>query len=87
MIIVNGGNKPASDFAAVFQAAGLDQKAYTPPSASLPVSGWPTLGNLLDTGKQLVVFMNSEANFEAAPFIIDEFSNIWEDAYGELECN
>lgn len=82
LVIVNQANQPASAYASIFQAAKLDSKAYVPESASLSVSQWPTLGSLIDQGKQLVVFLNSQADFGAAPYLIDEFSNVWEDAYG-----
>ncbi|KAJ8495637.1 hypothetical protein ONZ51_g1567 [Trametes cubensis] len=81
LLIVNSDNLPPSQYDTVFKAAGLDALAYAPDSASLPASGWPTLGSLIDSGKRLVVFLDANADFSSVPYIIDEFTNIWETAY------
>lgn len=81
ILIVNSDNFPPSDYDAVYKSAGLDVVSYTPTSASMPASQWPTLGSLIDSGKRLITFMDANANFTAVPYIIDEFTNIWETAY------
>lgn len=45
--------------------------SYTPESAALPASGWPTLGSLIDSGKPLVTFLSTTADFTAVPYLID----------------
>jgi hypothetical protein len=55
--------------------------AYTPPSASLQFTAWPTLGTLIGNNQRLVVFMDAEADFTSVPYIIDEFTNVWETAF------
>ena len=69
--MVNSDNLAATEFASSFQSAGLDKLSYTPPSAALPASGWPTLGTLIDAGTPLVTFMASKADFTSVPYIID----------------
>jgi len=81
IVIVNFNNLPATQFSAAFDAAGLSQYAYSPPSAQIALSAWPTLGSMIDNGKRVVVFMDNQANYDAVPWIIDEFSNMFEDAY------
>lgn len=82
LLIVNSyDNIPPSAYDSVFQSVGLASQAYAPPSASLPASGWPTLGSLISSGKNLVVFLTTEADFTTVPYIIDEFTNIWETAF------
>ncbi|KAI0756866.1 PLC-like phosphodiesterase [Daedaleopsis nitida] len=81
LLIVNSDNVAPSDYDTVFKAAGVDTLAYAPDSASLPASGWPTLGSLIDSGKRLVVFLSTKADFTSVPYLIDEFTNIWETAY------
>lgn len=72
---------PATTFDSILQSTGISSHAYTPDSASLTLNQWPTLGSLIDSGKNVVVFMNYKADFASVPYIIDEFSNMWEDAY------
>ncbi|KIK48394.1 hypothetical protein CY34DRAFT_798209 [Suillus luteus UH-Slu-Lm8-n1] len=81
LLIVNSDTLAPSSFASVFKTVGLDTVSYSPPSSSLLESGWPTLGSLIDSGTRLITFMDSNADFTSVPYIIDEFTNIWETAY------
>lgn len=71
LLIVNSDNLAATEFASVFVAAGVDSMSYSPQSASLPASGWPTLGSLIDAGTRLVTFLSTTASFEAVTYLID----------------
>jgi len=97
ILIVNIDNLPATRYATVFSAVGLDKLAYSPTTLPLPASGWPTMGSLIDSGKRLVVFMDNTADPTTVPYVIDgepafrgngaraycliEFTNIWETAF------
>jgi hypothetical protein len=81
LLIVNIDNLGPTSFDSVFQSTGLTALSYTPPSASLPFTGWPTLGSMIDSGKRLVTFLDNGANFATIPYLLDEFTNIWESAF------
>ncbi|KAF8560169.1 PLC-like phosphodiesterase [Imleria badia] len=81
ILIVNSDDFPPTAYDAVFKGAGLDTMSYAPPSASIPASQWPTLGTLINSGKRLITFMDASADFNSIPYIIDEFTNIWESPY------
>lgn len=82
LLIVNSyDNIAPASYDTVFKAAGLDTMAYKPPSGTLAATAWPTLWSLISDGTPLVVFLTTEADFQAVPYLIDEFSNIWETAY------
>lgn len=83
MVMVNIDNLPVSQFATIFEASGVAKRAYKPTGAAVPYNQWPTLGNLIDANTNFVVFIDNQAKFDEVPYIIDEFTNIWEDAYGE----
>lgn len=91
LLIVNSDNLAASEYDAIFQAAGVNTMSYAPPTASLPQGGWPTLGALIDAGTPLVTFLTTTASFSSVPYLIDEFTNIWETAYDvtdpTFDCN
>ncbi|THH23090.1 hypothetical protein EUX98_g8089 [Antrodiella citrinella] len=91
LLIVNSDNLPATQFDAAFKSAGLDTMSFAPASAALPQSGWPTLGSLIDSGKPLVSFLTTTADFNSVPYLIDEFTNIWETAFDvtdtTFDCN
>ncbi|KAB5588319.1 hypothetical protein CTheo_8235 [Ceratobasidium theobromae] len=81
ILIVNIENQPASSFAAIYEAASIVDISYAPTTASVTADQWPTLGTLIDSGKRLLTFMDNSADFTVAPYLIDEFSNIWETPY------
>ncbi|KAJ7596669.1 PLC-like phosphodiesterase [Mycena floridula] len=81
ILIVNIDNRPTTAFATVFAAAGLDKISYSPPSSSLTFQSWPTLGEMIDAGTRLVTYLDNQADFATVPYLIDEFTNIWETAF------
>jgi hypothetical protein len=91
LLIVNIDNLPATSYDAVFKAAGLDTISYAPSSSPIPASGWPTLGTLIDSNKRLLTFLDNQADLTTVPYLIDEFTNIWETAYNVIDpsfdCN
>jgi len=91
LLIVNIDNMPASSFGAVFQTVGLDSVSYKPTMASLARTAWPTLGELIDANTRLLTFMDNAADLTQVPYIIDEFTNIWESAFNVIDpsfdCN
>ncbi|KAF7784045.1 hypothetical protein Agabi119p4_210 [Agaricus bisporus var. burnettii] len=90
LLIVNSDSVPVSTYDEVFKSVGLDTMGFIPPSLPLPALSWPTLGSMIDSGKRLVTFMDHEAD-GSVPYIIDEFTNIWETAFNVVDptfdCN
>jgi len=87
LLLVNIDNQPVSSFASVYVSVGLDKISWSPPSAKVATDAWPTLGSMIDAGQRLVTLMDNGANFTTAPYIIDEFSNMWEDPYDVLDVS
>jgi len=81
ILLVNIDNLAASTYGQVFQSTGLADLAFAPNTSTLPASQWPTLGDMIDSGKRLVVFMDNGANDTAFPYLIPEFVNVWETAF------
>ena len=71
LLIVNSDNLPPSQFDTVFKAAGVDTISYAPDTAIVQAPVWPTLGTLIDSGKRLVTFLSTTADFTAVPYLID----------------
>jgi hypothetical protein len=91
ILIVNNDDLPVSSYDSVFKAAGVDTISYAPSSSAVAFSDWPTLGSLIDSGKRLLTFMDFKADITSVPYIIDEFTNIWETAFDvtdpAFDCN
>ena len=58
--------------------SGLSRYAYIPPVVPMDISSWPTLEEMILTQKRVVIFMDYNANQTKVPYILDEFSQMWE---------
>ncbi|KAI0768708.1 PLC-like phosphodiesterase [Trametes elegans] len=62
-----------------FQASGIADLAYIPPSIPVKQSDWPSLGDLISSGKRVVVFLDAGADSDrSVPYILPEFPMVWE---------
>lgn len=54
--------------------------AYVPPEMPFAASSWPTLGQMIETGKRVVIFMDkgaTDAHHNAVvDFIIPQFQHV-----------
>lgn len=57
MLLTNGDSLDVSEFDTAFKNAGMDSYAFVPSSNPLPIGSWPTLSDMIDSGKRLVVFL------------------------------
>jgi len=90
LLIVNNDNAPPTQYDTIFKSAGVDTVSFAPATTPLQASAWPTLGSMIDSGKRLVTFLDNQANTSVVPYIIDEFTNIWEtsfDVTGTFDCS
>lgn len=56
LLITNQDGLPGATFDAVFRAAGIQGYGFAP-GTNLTLDQWPTLGQMIDNGQRLVVFM------------------------------
>jgi hypothetical protein len=66
-----------ADTAAVFKQAGLDAMAYTHPVGS----AWPTLGQMIDSNKRLVVLMENTGGGSDYPWLMQGFDQVQDTPY------
>ena len=64
-----------------FVASGIAELAFVPADSPIATSEWPTLQNLITSGKRVIVFMDKGTNSATVPYIISEFEHIWETPY------
>ncbi|KAI0356351.1 PLC-like phosphodiesterase [Trametes cingulata] len=70
-----------------FQASGIADLAYVPPSIPVKQSDWPTLGELIDSGKRVVVFLDAGADTDrSVPYLLPEFPMIWETPFSVTDA-
>ncbi len=78
ILIGNGDYVPVTDYVAPIQASGITQFVYTPPKIPMALDDWPTLASMILSGQRVVIFMDYDAQQTAVPWILDEFSQMWE---------
>jgi len=91
IILENGDYAPVEQYVPFLEQTGLVQYAYVPPQIPMGINDWPTLASMILTGKRVVFFMDYNANQTAVPWILDEFSQLWETPFDPTDrsfpCN
>lgn len=49
---------------------------YVPPNVPMKYSDWPTLGEMIDSGKRVVMFLDAGADTTKVDFILPEFQMV-----------
>lgn len=81
ILLVNSDGATASELNTEFTTANITDYAYEPSSLTSAPSSWPTLQTMIDDGKRLVVFVASLASSTSYPYLMDEFTFVWENPY------
>lgn len=68
----------ASNFAEPIEASGLLPYVYQPPNTAMTLEDWPTLGELIISGKRVITFIDYNYDTNAVPYLLWEFYNMWE---------
>lgn len=89
VLLVNSDNASAQDLSQEFEAAKISQYAYTPPSTTAAVQTWPTLQDMIANKTRLVTFVASlpPASNTAAPYLLDEFTFVFENNYNTTDAS
>ncbi|QIW98249.1 hypothetical protein AMS68_003767 [Peltaster fructicola] len=77
-LIVNSDFRSVEDYTASIENSGIRQYLYEPEYVPQHRDQWPTLGQMILSGKRVVMFMDYNANQTAVPYILDEFTHMWE---------
>lgn len=76
---------PPSEFASAFDAAGITEYMYTPPSTSMNITEWPTLGEMILKNKRVVAFLDYGTNQEEVPWLLSEWGYQWETPFSPTD--
>ncbi|KAJ5486581.1 hypothetical protein N7530_000881 [Penicillium desertorum] len=87
LLLTNGDSVPITEFGDTFSSSGIANYAYVPSENPLPITDWPTLGDMISSGKRLVVFLDYGADIKKVNFIQDEFAYYFETAYGVTDAS
>jgi len=70
--------RKVGEYVPFLEQTGLQDFAYVPPKIPMAKNDWPTLAQMILSGKRAVIFMDYEANQIETPWVLDEFSQMWE---------
>jgi hypothetical protein len=62
LLLTNGDSVSATEFGDTFSRSGISKYGYVPSKNPLPIADWPTLGDMISSGKRLVVFLGKNSS-------------------------
>lgn len=83
IILENGDYRPVTDYVSFIESTGLVQYAYIPSEVPMTLSSWPTLETMIQANQRVVFFMDYDADQATVPWILDEFSQLWETPFDQ----
>ena len=83
ILVTNPESADIDDWAKGFESLAVYDRAYTPSLPDISRKDWPTYGEMRATNQTLVIFMDRGTSFSKYPYIINEFGNVWENAYDQ----
>jgi len=87
VLLVNSDNATPAELAQAFGDSSITSYAYVPASVTTPPTTWPTLQELISTGKRLVVFVASLDTSQISSsnsYLMDEFTFVFENPYNNV---
>lgn len=78
LLIGNSDFIGVGNYTTPLEASGLAKYAYVPPRVPMNISDWPTLSSMILSQKRVLIFLDYNANQTEVPYILDEFSQLWE---------
>ncbi|CZT45127.1 related to BSC1 Transcript encoded by this ORF shows a high level of stop codon bypass [Rhynchosporium secalis] len=85
ILLGNGQYNSVTTYQPFLEQTRLQNYAYIPPKNPMALGDWPTLATMILQGKRVVFFMDYEANQTAVPWILDEFSHMWETPFDPVD--
>lgn len=89
LLLTNGDSVNVTMFDKAFDNADLKDYVFVPSTSPdpLPISSWPTYGDLISNGTRLVAFLDYGAEASLVPYILDEFTYFFETPYDTTDPN
>ena len=85
ILLGNSDSVNVNKYIAPIQNSGIAPFLYEPPKVPMGVEDWPTLSQMIGSGKRVVMFMDYRADQKRVPYILDEFSQLWETPFSPTD--
>jgi len=86
ILLTNGDYVNITEFKHAFNSSGILPYAYVPINShkSSDPTTWPTLGEIITSGKRLIAFLDSGADI-TVPYILPEWTYFWETPFDTID--
>lgn len=78
ILLGNGNYSDPSLYVPFIERSGITKYVYNAPFLPMALNDWPTLEDMIIRGKRVVMFLDYQANQTKYPWLLDEFSQMWE---------
>ncbi|KAF2759770.1 PLC-like phosphodiesterase, partial [Pseudovirgaria hyperparasitica] len=87
ILLGNSDQVSVTKYVDPIQNSGLGTYVYEPPKIPMAASDWPTLEEMILSQKRVVIFMDYSANQQEVPYVLDQFSQLWETPFSPTDVN
>ncbi|KAK1836258.1 PI-PLC X domain-containing protein 1 [Podospora conica] len=91
VLLGNGNYSRPEKYVPYIEKTGILRYVYTPPKIPMARDDWPTLAEMIMRGQRIVMYLDYDTNQTAFPWLMDEFSQMWETPFDPLDpefpCN
>ncbi|KAK0794078.1 hypothetical protein LTS16_014422 [Friedmanniomyces endolithicus] len=85
VLIVNSDFVEVGNYTAPIENSGIRKYLYEPEYIPQHRDQWPTLGHMILSGTRVVMFMDYNANQTTVPYILDEFTHMFETPFSPTD--
>ncbi|KAI9167572.1 hypothetical protein HJFPF1_03703 [Paramyrothecium foliicola] len=85
ILLGNGNYSDPSLLVPYIERTGIVKYAYSAPYLPMALNDWPTLEDMIIRGKRVVIFLDYMADQVKYPWLLDEFSQMWESPFDPLD--
>ncbi|THW12827.1 PLC-like phosphodiesterase [Aureobasidium pullulans] len=85
LLIVNSDFIEPGNYSNVLQQSDLADYLYEPPYIPMRLDQWPTLSEMILSQKRVVAFMDYNADQTKYPYLLDEFTHMWETPFSPTD--
>jgi hypothetical protein len=78
ILLGNGNYSVPSLYVPYIASTGILEYVFTPPKIPMALDDWPALDWMILHNQRVVIFMDYMANQTEYPWLLDEFSQMWE---------
>ncbi|KAF9552175.1 PLC-like phosphodiesterase [Agrocybe pediades] len=73
----------------IFNKTGIADMAYVPPQPIMARDDWPTLGEMIESNKRVVIFLDKAADnpVDRVEYVLPQFQMMWEDVFDPQDAH